>query len=162
MNHICESWIEIAITQISFCIVYLYIFKYWWHIFTYVNNPLTMITWYSSCLAVFLVNIKVVRFDEKRSIRSLQLSDRKFLARRYIEQSHKHRVLTVSKNQSNLVFQTECNLYKWEYTQLALLICYLWKIDSSDIVHCWENVRLLSSVAFSNAFLNSKDISSVL
>ena len=36
------------------------------------------------------------------------------------------------------------------------------KIDSSVMVHCWEKVRLRSSVALANAFLNSKDMSSVL
>ena len=47
------------------------------------------------------------------------------------------------------------------YCRDSKFTAYLWKIDSSVIVHCWENVSALSLVAFSNAFLNSKDISSV-
>ena len=40
--------------------------------------------------------------------------------------------------------------------------CSELKTESSVIVHCWAKVRLRSSVAFWNAFLNSNAMSSVL
>ena len=49
-----------------------------------------------------------------------------------------------------------------KFFPLAMAGCSELKTESSVIVHCWAKVRLRSSVAFWNAFLNSNAMSSVL